>query len=76
MLNPRVQTPSPPVPRQLPLPLPASGPAPPPLPPLPPTVAILAPLWIWPTRAPPLQAHVRRTLVHLLEEVLANVPPH
>lgn len=60
-------------PRQLPLPLPLVTPIPPPLPP---DVATLPVRHIWPTLATPLQAQVRRTLLHIVQEVLAHEHAH
>jgi hypothetical protein len=58
-----------PAPRQLPLPLAVPGPTPRLLPS---DLATLPSPQIWPTLAPPLQAQVRLTLLHIIQEVLAD----
>jgi hypothetical protein len=66
---PTLEASQPPAPRQLPLPLAVPDPMPRLLPS---DLATLSPPQIWPTLAPPLQAQVRLTLLHIIQEVLAD----
>ncbi len=58
--------------QQLPLPLPPPNPAPLPLPS---TLATLPSERIWASLSAPSQAHVRQTLLHILQEVLNDDQP-
>jgi hypothetical protein len=73
---PRLRPPAPPPSRQLPLPLDGlPGPAPPALPP---RLASRSARRVWTTLGPAARQEVRRTVLHVLQEVLARAdhPAH